>query len=119
MLVSTWLSNIAFHLQQIYSESCQTLFPSFCSQPSEVAVLFDSNLSSHHFVGQLVNLDLLLCTGFNSEHVDLFLCYIFTQRPMNNLKIELNNGLCSEKQQLFKIHRKFHFTLRNSDFSQP
>ena len=51
--VTTWLSNIAFHLQPIRlqvlvainSESCISLFPSFCAPPSEVAVLFNSNLS--------------------------------------------------------------------------
>ena len=30
---------------ELRTESCQTLFPSFCLLPSEVAVLFDSNLS--------------------------------------------------------------------------
>ena len=27
-------------------------------------------------------------TGFNSQHVDLFLCPIFTKRPINDHKIE-------------------------------
>ena len=53
MLASTWPSNITFHLQAIClqilvaidSESCQTLFPSFCVPQSEVAVLFNLNLS--------------------------------------------------------------------------
>ena len=95
-LVTTWPSNIAFHLRQIWlqtlvaidSESCQTSFPSFCAPPSEVAVLFDSNLSRRPFLGQVVDLDLLLCTGFDSEHVVLFLYHIFAQRPMNDSKID-------------------------------
>ena len=48
---------MAFHLQPIWLKtlvainlaSCQRLFPTFCSQPSEVAVLFDWNLSRHPF----------------------------------------------------------------------
>ena len=63
-------------LNLIHSESCQTLFPSFCTQPSEVAVLFDSNLSRRPFLGQVVDSDLLFCTGFDSEHAVLFLCHI-------------------------------------------
>ena len=89
-LVTTWLSNIALHLRPIWlqtlvaidSESRLKSFPSFCVPPSEVAVLFYSNLSRRPFLGQVVDLDLMLCTGFNSEHAVLFLCYIFTQRPM-------------------------------------
>ena len=75
-LVTTWLSNIAFHLRLIWlqtlvaidSESCQTLFPSFCALPSEVAVLLDSNLSRRPFLGHVIYLDLLLFTRFDSEH---------------------------------------------------
>ena len=62
-LVTTWLTNIAFHLRQIWlqtevvtdSESRLTLFPSFCAQPSEVAALFDSdsNLSTRPFLGMI------------------------------------------------------------------
>ena len=36
----------------------------FGAQPSEVAV----NLSRRPFLGQVIDLDLLLCTGFNSEY---------------------------------------------------
>ena len=76
---------IAFHLLPIGlqtlvvidSESCQTLFPSFCALTFEVAVLFYSNLSRRPFFRQVVNLGLLLCTGIDSEHAVLFLCHIF------------------------------------------
>ena len=73
-----WLQTLV----AIDSESRLKSFPSFCVPPSEVAVLFYSNLSRRPFLGQVVDLDLMLCTGFNSEHAVLFLCYIFTQRPM-------------------------------------
>ena len=108
MLVTTWLSNIAFHLRSIWlqtlvaidSESRQTSFPSFCAPPSEVAVLFNLNLSRLPFLGQVVDLDLLLCTRFDSEHAVLFLCHIFTQRPMTDRKIERRDGRCFGRQQL-------------------
>ena len=61
-----------------------------CSQQSEVAVLFnlnDLNLSRLSlFFRQVVYLDLVLCTGFNSEHEVLFLCHILTQRATNDKK---------------------------------
>ena len=59
--------------------------------PSEVAVLFYANLSRCPFLGQVVALDLMLCTGFNLEHDVLFLCYMFIQRPMTHQKIEWSN----------------------------
>ena len=88
---------IAFHLRPIGlqtlvvidSESYQTLFQSFCAQQSEVAVLFDLNLSRRPVLRQVIDLDLLLCTGFYSEDAVLFLCHMFTtQRPMTDQKIE-------------------------------
>ena len=107
-LVTTWLSNIAFHLRPIWlqtlvaidSESRLTSFPSFCAPPSEVAALFDSNLSRRPFLGQVVDTDLLLCTGFDSEHAVLFLCHVFPQRPMTDRKIERSDGRCFGPQQL-------------------
>ena len=74
--LTTWLSNIAFYLRPIWlqtlvaidSESRLTLFPSVCASPSEVAELFYLKLIRRPFLGQVVDLDLLLCTGFNSEH---------------------------------------------------
>ena len=67
------LSNVAFHLRPIWlqtlvsinSESHLTSFPSFCEPSPEVAVLFYSNLSRRPFPGQFINLDLLLCAGFD------------------------------------------------------
>ena len=87
-LVTTWLANITFHLQPIWlqtlvainSESRQTSFRSFCSPPFAVPVLsrFYLNLSRLPFLGEVVDVDLLLCTGFNSEHAVLFLYHIST-----------------------------------------
>ena len=57
-------------------------------QPSEVAVLFDLNLSRLPFLGHIVPFNLLLFTGFNSEHAVLFLCHIFTQRSTTHCKME-------------------------------
>ena len=82
-MLATWLSNIAFHydrfgckvLVAIDSESSQTWFPSFCTLPSQVAVLrlFDSNLHRRPFLGQVVDSDPLLCTGLDWEHAVLVL----------------------------------------------
>ena len=71
--------------------------------PSEVAALFYLNLSRRPVLGQVVDTDLVLCTGFNSEHVVLFLCHILAQRRMNGRKIERSNGhygRCLRRQQL-------------------
>ena len=43
---------------------------------------------------QDVALDLLFYTGFDLEHEDLFLCLIFTQRLMNEQKIEPSDKRC-------------------------
>ena len=49
--------------------------------PSEVSMLFNSNLSRRPFLRQVVNLDLLLCTGFNYDV--LFLCPITSYSETN------------------------------------
>ena len=50
--------------------------------------------------GQVVDADLLLCTGFDSENAVLFLCHIFTQRPMTDRNIERSYGRSFGRQQL-------------------
>ena len=111
MLVTTWLSNIGFHLQLIWLRLAanfgsdwfrimQDIVPSFWVQPSEVSMLLYSNLSTCPFLGRDVNLDLLLCTGLYLEHSALFLYHIFTRKPMNDRKIERSYGRCSGRQQL-------------------
>ena len=64
------------------------------------AVQFESEQTP--FLWQVVDLDLLLCTGFNLEHAALFRCHchIFTQRPMNDCKIEQRYGWGFGQQQL-------------------
>ena len=113
-----FLGQVAFHLRPILlqtlvaidSESCQTFFPSFCTPPSEVAVLFYLNLSP--FLGQVVDLDLLLCTWFNLEHVILFLCHIFTQRPMNDHKVERSDSRCFGRQKRLAYSMEISFPLK-------
>ena len=130
-VVTTLLSIITFHLQLIWlqtlivmdSESSLTSFPSFCTQPSEVAALFNSNLSRLPFLGQVINSVLLLCrvcTGFDLEHVFLFLCHIFTQRPKNDRKVERSDVCCLGQQQLLtnSIEISFHMK-KKSDLSLP
>ena len=120
-LVTTWLSNIAFHLRPIWlqtlvvidSESHLTSFPSFCAPPSEVAVLFNLNLSRRPFLGQVVDLDLLLCTGFDSEHAVLFpglCCLLRDQRLIKRLREAMGAALVGN---IFSpIPSKFSFNIK-------
>ena len=104
----------------IFDRFCSKLWlPNFCAPPSEVAGLFDSNLSRCALLGKVVDLDLLLSTGFDSEHAVLFLSHISTQ-PTNDRKMERNDGCGFGRQQLlansfviFISHEK------KSDWSRP
>ena len=60
---------------------------------SRWAVWYKS-LSRRPFLRQVVESDLLLCTGFYPEHAVLFLCHIVTQRPMTDREIERSDGRC-------------------------
>ena len=61
------------------------------------------------------------CTGFGSEFTELFLCHIFTLRPINDRKIERSDARCFGRQQPLAcaLHRKFHLSLKKSDLSRP
>ena len=83
-----------------------------CAQPYEVTALFDSNLSRRPFLGQVVDTDPLLCTGFDSEHVVLFLCHIFAQRRMNDRKIQRSDGRGFGRQQLLADSREISFQMK-------
>ena len=43
-----------------------------------ISAMTNWNLHRLPFQGQIVNLDLLLCKGFNSHHADLFLYIIYS-----------------------------------------
>ena len=58
---------------------------------SRCSVLFESEQTPS---------DLLLCTGFYSEHAALFLCLVSTQRPMTDRKIERSYGCSFGQHQL-------------------
>ena len=49
----------------------QTLLSSFYVMPSAVVVLFNSNLSILSILGQVFDLDLVHCTGFDLEYVPM------------------------------------------------
>ena len=57
-------------------------------------------MSRRPLLRQVVDLDLLLCTGLDSENVVLFLCHIFTQRPTTDRNVERSDGRCFGRQQL-------------------
>ena len=73
MQVFTYLEN-CFHLllfcklwlwsMQNHARHCFQAFACSHDESSEVTVLFDWNLSRLPFLGYVVNLDLLICTGF-------------------------------------------------------
>ena len=59
------------------------------------------------------------CTGFDSKHEVLFLCHIFTQRPMNWRKIERSNGRCLGWQQILANSIEISFHFEKSDLLLP
>ena len=77
--------------------------------PSEFAVLFDWNLS---FFLKVVNLDLLICTEFDLEHVVLFQCTIFPQRPINDGKIEWSNDAALVGNKFPPVPSKISFHMK-------
>ena len=96
---------------QYLSVHCD-IFPLVLSSGSEEVSLSGnegSNLSRRPFLEQVV--DLLLCTLFDSEYVFLFLCHIFTQRPMNDRETKQWARLWSATTWTYsQFHQKFHFT---------
>ena len=88
----------------INSESRLTLFPTFCAPPSEVAVLFYSNLSGCPFLRQVIDLDLLLCTAFDSEHA------VFSETNDWYKDWAKRWALLWLATTSCQSHRKFHFT---------
>ena len=80
-------------------------------QPFEVAVLFYSNLSRRPFLRQVVDLDLLLCPGFDSEYAAFF--------PVSCVYSETNDwskdwlkrwALLWSAPTSLQFHGNFHFT---------
>ena len=69
-------------------------------------------------IGQVVDSDLLLSTGFDSEHVVLFLCHIFIQRQMNDRMIERSDGRGFGQQQLLTNSSQSIETLLTLELSQ-
>ena len=55
--------------------------PKCCASDSEVAVLFYQTLIRSPFLGNFIDLDLLLCKEFDSKHADsdLFLCLFHSE----------------------------------------
>ena len=69
---------------------------------------------------QDVALDLLFYTGFDLEHEDLFLCLIFTQRLMNEQKIEPSDKRCLGhwvSNKFWLIPSNFHLHEKKSGLS--
>ena len=90
------------------SKSCQSSFPSFCTLPSEVAVLFYSNLSRHPFQFRSAAL-----------HRNQFgLCWFapmlyFTQRQIIDWKIEQVMGTVLVGNNFQPVPFDFHIKKRS------
>ena len=67
-----WLLSIHKHASDRFKAFARRHLKWLCR-----CLLFDLNLSKHPFLGQVVNLDLLLCTGFDELHAELFPCLFF------------------------------------------
>ena len=79
---------------------CLRLFPSLSLPASEVAV------SWCPFLGQVVNLDLLFCTGLGLEQVDLFQYLFLSQRSINDRKINPSDFGLQDIHEITSLH--FH-----------
>ena len=97
-----WLQN----LDAINSESCQDIVFKLLH-----AAIFDSNLSRHPFLGQVVHLDLLLCRGFDSKHADLFPCC--TQKPKMIKRFSKAMSTDLVRNNFCQFYRKWLVTARN------
>ena len=63
---------LCYSMVAIEKELCQRSFPTLCAPPSEVALLFNGNLSRHPFLRHVVNLVFcLLSAGFHSHHAPM------------------------------------------------
>ena len=71
LYIRAWLSNITFHLLPIW---LRTLVSKLLHTASWSCCADDWNLSRRPFLGQVVYFDLLLCTGFDPEQVDMLPC---------------------------------------------
>ena len=118
---TTFLRQITFHFQSmglqtlvaIDSESPWHCFQAFaCRNLKSLCCSIRIWADTLSILRQVVDLDLLLCTGFDLEPVVLFQCDIFTQRPGNDGKIERSNGRCFGWQQFSPIPQKISFHMR-------
>ena len=108
LLVTTRLSNLAFHLQPIWLQTFG--FNRFRIMPDNVskfmrfaiwsrcAVLFESEQMPFSLTGLQFRSASL--HKFDWEHAVLFLCHIFTQTPMNDRKMEWSDEQSFGGQQL-------------------
>ena len=111
-LLQFWLQTLV----TIDSKSWSRLFPSFALHHVEWMCSLIGIWADYLFSDRSFDLNLLLCTGFDLELVDLLLCHIFTERPMNDHKIELGNELLTPPTILFHmpVSKKIYQNLQNT-----
>ena len=115
-----FLGQVAFHLLPIGlqtlvvidSESRLTSFPCFFTPPSEVSALFNSNLSRHPFLRQVVNLDLLLCRIRFGTCDFAPMSYFYSETNDSSQDWAKRWALLWSATTSRWFHRNFHFTLK-------
>ena len=100
---SAWLEECRIFYEHLRNRGYPAGAIDFCFRS------FNSLQRNNMLIWQVVDSDLLLCTGFDLEHAVLFLCHMFTHRPMNERKIEKRKWRRSATTSR-QFHWNFHFT---------
>ena len=88
MQVSTLLSDNTFYFTVLAADFGCYWLKFISALPSEVFVLFIWKMSRFHLLSQVLNLDLLRCTGFQYDSCGRVHIPCFTHRPIKDQKIE-------------------------------
>ena len=108
------------------ANACQTSFPSFCAQLSEVAVLSNSNLSRHPFLKQLETGRWIRSAALH--RIQFWTCWFISMSYFNSETNEWSKDwakqwallwLTTTSQQFGPFHQNFISHEKNSDPSRP
>ena len=123
--VTTWLSNITFHLQLIWPQTLIAIDSEIRNQ-NHAWHCFQAFACRHlkslrcfvQIWADALSLDRLLIQTRCFAHVALILCHIFTHRPRNDkFQIKGCYGCCLGLQQLLAVEISFHIK-KKSDLLQ-
>ena len=111
MQVSTLLSDNTFYFTVLAADFGCYWLKFISALPSEVFVLFIWKMSRFHLLSQVLNLDLLRCTGFQYDSCGRVHIPCFTHRPIKDQKIESSNERCFGLWHVLLKSMKFHVKL--------